>query len=382
VEPVRGSELDELIADSSIRSIRMVAWRDIDDPEAGGSELHAHRIAAAWATAGLRVSMRTSMVPNAPREVTRDGYRAIRRGGRYGVFPAVMAEGVRNGRRRDDALVEIWNGMPFFSPLWRRQPRLVFLHHVHGEMWDMVLSKGLARLGDTLERRVAPPIYGRTTIMTLSDSSKEEIVERLRFTPERIHVVPPGIEERFGPGGERSGTPHVVAVGRLVPVKRYDLLIRQLVEVKARVPSLTAEIIGEGYERTALEALRAELGADGWLAMPGRVNDAEQLAAYQRAWLVASSSLREGWGMTLTEAAACGTPAVATDIAGHRDAVRQGSSGHLVGSDAELAPAMVQLLSDTEERRRLSEGALDYAKTLTWERTAASAFALLADQAR
>jgi glycosyltransferase involved in cell wall biosynthesis len=382
VGPVRGSELDELIADSSIRSIRMVAWRDIDDPEAGGSELHAHRIASAWAGAGLTVTMRTSMVPNAPREVARDGYRALRRGGRYGVFPAVMAEGVRNGRRRDDALVEIWNGMPFFSPLWRRQPRLVFLHHVHGEMWDMVLSKGLARLGDILERRVAPPIYGRTTIMTLSDSSKEEIVERLHLREERVHVVPPGIEERFGPGGERSATPHVVAVGRLVPVKRYDLLIRQLAEVKRRVPTLTAEIIGEGYERVALETLRSDLGAEGWLSMPGRVSDDEQLAAYQRAWLVASSSLREGWGMTLTEAAACGTPAVATDIAGHRDAVRQGSSGLLVGSDAELAPAMTGLLVDDEERHRLGAGALDYAKTLTWERTAASAFELLAAEVR
>jgi len=376
VTPVDRSELEAMVAASSVDSVRMVAWRDLDDPEAGGSELHAHRIAAVWAQAGLAVTMRTSMVANAPAIVEREGYRAVRRGGRYGIFPQVIAEGLRQRRKHDDALVEIWNGMPFFSPLWRRPPRLIFLHHVHGEMWDMVLSRGLARVGDTLERVIAPPLYRRSTIMTLSTSSKEEIVERLHLHPDRIHVVPPGIEERFTPGGARADHPHVVAVGRLVPVKRYDLLIRTLVEVRRQIPTLTASIIGEGYERGSLEALRTELGAEGWLELPGHVSDDEQLAAYRRAWVVASSSLREGWGMTLTEAAACGTPSVATDIAGHRDAVEDDRGGLLVDEDG-LVQALCSVLSDEALRERLGKGALSYAGTLTWETTATTAFRLL-----
>ena len=287
-------------------------------------------------------------------------------------------EGLRSGGKSEDALVEIWNGMPFFSPVWRRRPRLVFLHHVHGEMWNLVLPRGLARLGDSLERIVAPPLYRSTDVMTLSGSSRDEIIERLGLPAGRVHVVPPGIEERFSPGGSRSPNPHVVAVGRLVPVKRYDVLIRELALVKREVPTLTAAILGEGYERGALEELRSSLGADDWLSLPGRVSDAEQLDAYRRAWLVSSSSLREGWGMTLTEAAACGTPAVATDIAGHRDSVQRGRSGLLVPDGEPMAEAIASLLLDERRRSELAEGALSYASSLTWERTATEAFRLLA----
>ena len=376
------SQLRSLIAASDVRSVRIVAWRDLDDPEAGGSELHAHKVAALWAACGLQVTLRTSGVPNAPERIERDGYSVIRRGGRYGVFPQVALEGIRRPRR-EDALLEIWNGMPFFSPLWRRKPRLTAIHHVHGEMWRMVLSRGLALLGDTIERRIAPPFYRRSTIMTLSNSSKEEIHERLHIKEDQIIPVPVGIDPMYEPGGTRSLTPHVVAVGRLVPVKRYDILIRELTEVKKMVPDLTAEIIGEGYERGELEVLRRELGADDWLVLPGRVSDAELVAAYQRAWLVASSSLREGWGMTLTEAAACGTPSVATDIAGHRDSVQRDISGLLVPDEpGAMASGIVSVLTDQGLRSQLSDGALAFGATLTWEATATEAFRLLVATAR
>ena len=181
----------------------------------------------------------------------------------------------------------------------------------------MVLPPTLARLGDTMERRIAPRFYRRSRIVTLSESSRAEIVEMLRLSRAR-HASPlPEWTRRSRPGGHRSPKPLVVAVGRFVPVKRFDALLRALAEVKAEHPDLEAVIIGEGYERPALEALRAELGAAEWIRLPGHVSDDELVDWYRRAWVVAGSSQREGWGMTLTEAAACGTPAVATDIAGH-----------------------------------------------------------------
>ncbi len=115
--------LASIAAEAGIRRIHFVAWRDLDDPEAGGSELHAHKIASLWAAAGLDVTFRTSGVPGAPEALTRDGYRVLRRAGRYAVFPGAAWEGIRMGHRPGDALVEIWNGMPFLSPLWYRGPR-------------------------------------------------------------------------------------------------------------------------------------------------------------------------------------------------------------------------------------------------------------------
>jgi glycosyltransferase involved in cell wall biosynthesis len=368
-------------ADAGLRRIHFVAWRDLDDPEAGGSELHAHMVASRWAAAGLDVTFRTSAVPDGPAALNRDGYRVLRRAGRYAVFPGAAWEGIRMGHRPGDALVEIWNGMPFLSPVWYRGPRIVFLHHVHAEMWGMVLPPTLARAGDLFERRVAPRFYRHSRVVTLSESSRTEIVEMLGLRPERVTVAPPGIDPRYVPGGRRSPVPLVVAVGRLVPVKRFDVLLRALAALKVRLPELRAVIVGEGYERDALESLRAELGATDWIDLPGRVTDAELVSWYRRAWVVASSSQREGWGMTITEAAACGTPAVATTIAGHADAVLHGESGLLVEDSGDLAGALGRVLGDQVLRSRLSKGALARARWFTWDATARRALEALAEEA-
>jgi len=373
--------LEEIAAAAGFHSIDVVAWRDFDDPEAGGSELHAHRILSAWAAAGLDITMTTSSVPDARAAVRRDGYRVTRRAGRYSVFPRTMLAGAMGRVGDADGLVEIWNGMPFFSPLWARSPRVVFLHHVHAEMWRMVLPSGLAEVGYGIEHRLAPPVYRRSRIITLSTSAKDEIVERLGIPVDRVTVSPPGVEARFSPGGERSDAPLVVAVGRLVPVKRFDLMIEALVRLKPSHPELTAMIVGEGYERAALEALVASHGAGSWISLPGYVDDERLVALYRRAWVVASSSLREGWGMTVTEAGACGTPAVASRISGHRDAVLDGRSGLLFSDLDEMVATLDATLADEVLRKRLGIGAVEHAARFSWEDTARGALAVLAAEA-
>ena len=380
--PSAAAKLGDIAAAAGLHRIHLLAWRDLDDVEAGGSEVHAANVARLWAEAGIEVTMRTSYAQGHPPADVRDGYHVIRKAGRYLVFPrAAFTEATgRHGPR--DGLVEIWNGMPFLSPLWARQPRVVWLHHVHGDMWKMVLPPRLAAMGQTLEHRIAPALYRRTRIVTLSESSKRQLVSELRFRPELVSVVPPGIDPQFAPGGERSPEPLVVAVGRLVPVKHFDVLLRTMAEVRERRPDATLTIVGEGYERRALDQLVRELDAESWVTFAGRVTDEELVDLYRRAWAVASASSHEGWGMTLTEAAACGTPAVATRISGHLDAVAEGTGGLLAHDERELREQLVSVLSDGALRERLSQGALDHASAFTWEATAAGTLNALAEEAR
>ncbi len=375
-------KLSEIADEAGLRRIHFLAWRDLEDPEAGGSELHAAEIARVWAEAGIEVNFRTSYAAGHPQVSWRDGYRVIRKAGRYLVFPrAALSESMGwHGSR--DGLVEIWNGMPFFSPLWAPGPRVVFLHHMHAEMWDMTLPPRLAKLGRTIESRIAPLVYRRSHIVTLSESSKRELVEDLGFRADRITVVPPGIDPRYSPGGKRSPDPLVVAVGRLVPVKQFPALVDALVALKPRHPKLRAMIIGEGYERESLEAYIDEAGASGWIRLTGRVDDAKLLSLYRQAWLVASTSAREGWGMTITEAAACGTPAVVSNIAGHRDAVVHGRTGFLADTPEEMIAYMDSILGDDAQRARMSAAALEHASRFTWEATARGALEALATEAR
>jgi glycosyltransferase involved in cell wall biosynthesis len=378
---VKEPTLEELVERSGLRRVHMLAWRDLDDPEAGGSELHADKVATAWAAAGVDVSLRTAHAAGHLETTNRNGYSVVRKAGRYSVFPRTAVSGALGHGGPWDGLVEIWNGMPFLSPIWAHCPRVVFLHHVHAEMWRMVLKAPLARVGETIEHRLAPPLYRRTRVLTLSESSRREIIEMLRLPPANISVIPPGIDPGYAPAGARSPHPLVLAVGRLVPVKRFDVLVESLLRLRANHPTLEAVIVGEGYERPALEARIRAAGATGWLRLPGRVDDAGLLDLYRRAWILTSASAREGWGMTITEAAACGTPAVATRIAGHTDAVADGLSGLLVADPHELATALDQVLSDQELRARLTAGALAHAATFTWAATARNTFAELAREA-
>jgi glycosyltransferase involved in cell wall biosynthesis len=369
-----------LAANAGLRRVEFVAWRDLDHPEAGGSEVHAARIAERWAAAGIDVQLTVSRAPGAPRRSARDGYRTRRPAGRYLIFPAVAGGGLVPWRHRRDGVVEIWNGMPFFSPVWAPHPRVVFLHHVHDRMWDMVLPPRLARVGKLIERRLAPPLYTGTSVLTLSESSRQTIIDALGLPPSRVEVVPPGVDRRFCPGGIREKTPLFVAVGRLVSYKRFDLLVDVLVRVRARHPALHAVIAGEGAERPRLEALVAAHGAEHWLHLPGHVGDDDVLALYRRAWAVLSTSAYEGWGLTITEAAACGTPAIASRIDGHRDAVVDGVSGLLTDPGPEMEAAINMLITNQLVRRRLQVGARERVRSLTWDRTAfATLQALAAD---
>lgn len=243
----------------------------------------------------------------------------------------------------------------------------------------MVLPPRLARAGQLLERRLAPPFYRRTPVVTLSESSRAHILDRLRLPADRLHVVPPGIDVRFTPGSE-TDRPTIVAVGRLMPAKDFPALIRAAAQARAQVPELVLRVVGEGYERPALQRLIADLDADEWCRLEGRLSGDELLQAYREAWVVASTSRAEGWGMTLTEAAACGTPAVATRIPGHTDAVADGETGLLVDRDDGLAPALVQLLTDHDRRRQLGRAAMVRSALFSWDRTAYDTLAVLTGQ--
>jgi glycosyltransferase involved in cell wall biosynthesis len=150
---------------------------------------------------------------------------------------------------------------------------------------------------------------------------------------------------------------------------------------RQKAPELDLVLVGTGPERGDLEVLIDELDAREFVHFAGRVDDEALVDLYRSAWAVASSSVREGWGMTLTEAAACATPAVATRIPGHVDAIAEGTSGLLADDDADLANQIARIATDHALRDRLSNGALRHASTFTWSNTATEILEVLADEA-
>jgi glycosyltransferase involved in cell wall biosynthesis len=363
--------IDELAGDLLARGVARVhvlAWRDLDDPDAGGSEVHADEVMSRWAAAGLDVVQRTSAAAGLPVRGRRHGYAVIRRGSRFGVFARATVAELLGRHGRSDALVEIWNGVPWFSPVWYRRPRITIVHHVHGPMWDQVMPLPLAGLGRRLEAQVAPPVYRRGATVTPSESTRDELV-RLGFLPERVTAVANGVDAAFTPGGAEGAEPVVLAVGRFAPVKRLHLVLSAAAVARRAVPMLRLRLVGDGPEEQRLRAWVSANGAGGWVEFVGRLDRDRLAEEYRRAWVVVSASLAEGWGLTLTEAAACGTPAVATDIGGHRDSVLDGETG-LLAPPERLGEALTTMLVDDALRGRLGTAALARARTLSWDATA------------
>ncbi|MFI8347938.1 glycosyltransferase family 4 protein [Streptomyces sp. NPDC085596] len=382
--PITGPEsLRQRLSEAGIRRILVLAWRDAEDDDAGGSEYHTSAMARVWAEAGVEVLLRTSGVPGRPEHTVRDGYRVLRRGGRYSVFPGLLAEGARL-RRPGTGVVEVWNGVPWLSPLWATGPSVTWFHHVHGQVWQQHFGPVLGRLGRLTESRLAPVLYRRARICVPGNSTRDDLVRRLALPPSSISVVPPGVDRAFGGGGEsgRSTSPLVLVVARMVRSKRIDLVVRAMREVLRRHPSARLCVIGDGPERGDLERLSGVcFGRRAAVTFLGRVEQAELIRRYRSAWVLVSASSAEGWGLTISEAAACGTPAVVTDIPGHRDAVTHGATGLLVGA-AHLGAAISGLLDDHHQRRRLGEAAARSVANLRWETTAWQTADLLARPVR
>ncbi|HEY4331717.1 MAG TPA: glycosyltransferase family 4 protein, partial [Ilumatobacteraceae bacterium] len=280
-----------------VRTVHVLAWRDLADVDAGGSELHAHEFMRRFADAGLQVVHRTSAAIGEPPTESRSGYDVVRRGSRYSVYPRTVASEIVGRMGRFDALVEVWNGVPWLSPLWCRKPRIMFLHHVHGPMWNQLLPGPFAAAGRLMETRLAPPLYRRTRTLTPSDATRDELIA-LGFHRDLVTAVPNGVDAFFQPGGVRSADPLVIGVGRLAPVKRFDQLVEAALVARKRVPNLRLVIVGEGPERTRIEELIRATDSASWITLAGHRRNEELLELYREAWLVASASLAEGWGLT------------------------------------------------------------------------------------
>jgi glycosyltransferase involved in cell wall biosynthesis len=372
-----GPSLAELAKDAGLRRIHVLAWRDVEHPDAGGSEIYVRNVVGRWAAAGLDVTLRTGIVPNRTGSQRRDDVHVVRRGGRVtSLVRGPASEVVRRDGQRD-GLVEIWHGLNSLAPLWARGPRIAVVHHV-GREARYVLPIPAALAVETMERRVSPLLYARTPIVTLSESSRTDLIA-LGYRPGNVNVVNPGVQPMFRPGGTRSASPLLLTVGRLVLQKRVGMLIDAADALRHRHPGLCLLVVGVGPERNRLEEAARHLR--GTVRFLGRVTDHHLVELYRSAWALVSASAVEGWNLTISEAGACATPAVVSNVAGHRDAVTDGVGGLLAVDAAALESKLDRVLADQALRSRLGAGALASASRLSWDHTARETFSVLAADA-
>lgn len=354
----------------SRRRIAFLVWRDTSHPEGGGSELFTERVADFLAGAGWDVTICAAEHANAPRDEVRRGVRIRRRGGRLTVYLHGLAYLLTPRGRRTDVVVDVQNGIPFFSPLVRRRGIVNLVHHVHNEQWHIIYPGVIGRLGWFLESRVAPRLYRRHPYVTVSAASSADLVG-LGIAAERISIVHNGIDVPHPQLRQpRAETPTLCTLGRLVPHKQVEHALEAAAVAREVAPDLQVEIVGEGWWHDTLTARAADLGIDQQVTFRGAVSDAERDAMLDRSWVLLAPSVKEGWGIAIMEAAAHGVPAIAYRSAGGVcESIVDGETGWLVDDLAGLVKRTEELLTDRSLRDWLGANARARAAGFDWTST-------------
>ncbi|MDP9143563.1 MAG: glycosyltransferase, partial [Actinomycetota bacterium] len=217
-------------------------------------------------------------------------------------------------------------------------------------------------------------IYRRSAFHVISESTRDDLVAR-GIARERITVIHPGVDPdwfRPDPAVRRSPTPSALYLGRLKRYKGVEVALRALALARRQRQDLTLDIAGTGDDRPRLEALARELGLTEAVRFHGFVTEERKRELLRTTWANLFPSPKEGWGITNVEAAACGTPSVASDSPGLRDSVRHGETGYLVphGDASALAERLLALAADPALVERIGQAGRRFAEGLTWDRAA------------
>jgi glycosyltransferase involved in cell wall biosynthesis len=352
--------------------ILILNWRCPRNPRSGGAELFTFEFARRLVAMGDQVEWFSAEFDNALSEEDIDGVHIVRAGRQWTVHWHAFRRYLHNLRGRFDVVVDEVNTIPFFTPLWADVPRVMLIHQLAREVWWYETRFPISAIGYALEPFYLR-FYSRTPVITLSGSTKNDL-DRLGFRGP-VHIVPVGVDARPVAVYPKAGLPTCIYVGRISPSKRIDDILVAFATFFGVVGRAQLWLIGQGHPRYVrkLETMAQRLGIAGAVSFLGRLSVDERTQRLAEAHMILMTSVREGWGLVVNEANACGTPAVVYDVPGLRDSVRDGETGLVVAPNPrKLASAILRLWRDKNLYGRLSHQALASSRSTSFDTTAAA----------
>lgn len=344
-------------------------WRDTRHVWAGGAEEYIQRLAAEWVKAGVEVTVFCGSDERSPRNENIDGVRIVRRGGFYTVYFWAFLYYVVKFRGQFDAIIDSENGVPFFSPLYSHLPVFLLVHHVHQNVFRANLPLPLAMIAQFAEGTLMPFVYRRAQIVTVSESSKKDLLRLMKTSKQSIHIVNPGVtlpDSRMRV--QKAIIPTLSYIGRLRKYKNLDIAIAAFAKVQAQIPQAQFVIAGDGDAIFSIKRQVKALGLEDSVKILGKISDSEKHRLLMRSWVMIQPSSFEGWGMTVVEANVCGTPVIASNVNGLRDSVVNGKTGILFPEKnvEALSKAMLSLCKDRSIRAYYTRNAKTWSNDFSW----------------
>ncbi len=360
-------------------NILIFNWRDTKHVWAGGAEVYIHELSRKLVRKNHSITIFCGNDGQNKNYEEIDGIKVYRRGGFYTVYIWALLYYIFKFRGKYDIVIDSENGIPFFTPLFVKEPIIGLIHHVHQEVFRGNLILPLALLGKFLEGRVMPFVYKNVKVVTVSNSSKLAIEKIGLGKNSPVEVVNPGIDtSKFKPGS-KTATPSILYLGRLKPYKSVETAILAMQMLVKNIPNVTLTIGGEGESRPILEELTEKLKLQKAVKFIGHVTEKQKAALYSKSWVMVQPSTIEGWGITAIEANASGTPVVASNVPGLRDSVMNPHTGYLVKpkDHDQFALKLEKIILDKRIRRELERGSIEWANNFSWNKSADSFLEIL-----
>lgn len=353
-------------------SILIFNWRDTKHVWSGGAEVYVHEIAKRWVSSGYNVTVFCGNDRRSAGDQVMDGVSILRRGGAYTVYFWAFFYYIFKLRGKYDVIIDCENGIPFFTPLYVRKPVYLLIHHVHQEVFREHLIFPLSVFARFLEARLMPLIYRNKQVITVSESSKQAIIKTGIMKEENISIVPNGVDLEKYSLRRKAPFPLFTYLGRLKAYKNVDVALRAFAVVVKKHPKAIFAVVGSGEMEDKLKKIVSKQGIKKNVVFCGQVPEVQKAEILAKSWVCIQPSMMEGWGLTVIEANASGTPVIASDVPGLRDAVVHDKTGILVPvkNVEALADAMIWALENPKELGGMMISSREWATKFEWDTSA------------
>lgn len=357
--------------------ILFLAWKDIDHPQAGGAEVVLHELVKRLVGNGHSVTILTAKYGAASDSDTIDGAQIIRVGNnRYTHSLQAIMYYRKHLRGSFDVVIETVNTAPYFYFLAGDTAKpFLFYHQLAREIWFDETPPPLSFIGYWILEPLATFILGksRAKTITVSESTKSDLV-RFGFKPENISIISEGITMqpvKSLDSIKKFNEPTLLGLGSFRAMKRTLDIVKAFEIAKKAIPNLKLKLAGSSsgpYGQKVLDYIeQSPFKTD--IEYLGRVSEKQKIELMQRSHLIGVTSLKEGWGLIVTEAASQGTPAVVYDVDGLRDSVRDDDTGIITQcTPTELAAGVVRALDDQKLYTKMRSRAWQWSKNITFEK--------------
>lgn len=355
-------------------------WRDIRHDWAGGGEVYVHELAKRWVKSGHTVTLFCGQNAGAPlpeREQV-DGIQIIRYGSRFSVYLWAVVFYFKELRQKNDVVVDVQNGIPFFTPLFSGKPKLAVVYHIHGRQFFIELPFPISGFGYLIEKYVFPLIYHFVQIQAISKSTKKDLVY-LGVPGKNIHIVYCGMNGvlHHARQGKKFSVPTILYLGRIKKYKRVDSLVSIFKRVLLIYPKAKLIIAGWGTEASSVVNLAMMSSIRRHIHIMGPVSEAEKKELLSKSWVFVNPSINEGWGISVIEANLYGTPAVAYRVQGLCESIQHTKTGFLVHTEHGFADAIISLVSNKTLRHSMGVHAQKWAAKFSWDTASKKSLLLL-----